>query len=127
MELRVGTDLVQVARVEHLIGAVGEAFLARTWTPAERTASQGRAESLAARWAAKEATMKALGVGVGSVAMTEIEVGQGPSLQLHGRAAELAADQGLTDWAVSLSHDGGFALAFVVAVGDGRTGSPEVF
>lgn len=119
MVLRVGTDLVQVARVEHLIAAVGEPFLARAWTPAEREASRGRPESLAARWAAKEAAIKTLGVGVDAVPMTDIEVGPGPSLQLHGAAAQLATQLGLAEWAVSLSHDGGFALAFVVATGPG--------
>lgn len=114
MLLRIGADLVQVARVERLMGTVGEAFLARTWTPDERAASRGRADSLAARWAAKEATMKALGVGLGAIAMTDIEVGPGPSLRLRGSAAEVAKDQGLSEWAVTLSHDGGFALAFVV-------------
>lgn len=63
--------------------------------------------------------MKALGVGIDAVAMTEIEVGPGPSLHLHGRAAQLAAELGAVEWAVSLSHDGGFALAFVVAAGLG--------
>ena len=78
-----------------------------------------RIESLAARWAAKEAVAKALGTGIGQVAWREIEVLQNddgcPSLRLHGRAAALAAERGLTRWAVSLAHDGGLALAFVVA------------
>jgi len=115
MNLRVGTDLVEVGRLARLIETVGEPFSARTWTPAEQAACAGRAESLAARWAAKEAVLKALGIGVDAVAMTDIEVVDGRTVRLRGAAAERAAEQGLTEWAVSLSHDGGFALAFVVA------------
>ena len=118
MMLRVGTDLTVVARIEHLIAAVGEPFLARGWTAGERAACAGRAESLAARWAAKEATLKALGVGIDAVPMTDIEVrdtADGPQLALTGAAAARAAGLGLTEWAVSLAHDGGMALAFVVA------------
>ena len=116
MALRVGTDLTVVARVEHLIATVGESFLARTWTAAEREACAGRAESLAARWAAKESTLKALGVGVDAIRMTDIEVVEGPALVLHGAAADRAEQLGLTQWALSMSHDGGLALAFVVAL-----------
>ena len=118
MTLRVGTDLTVVARVERLIDTVGEAFLARTWTPAERSDCAGRAESLAARWAAKEAALKALGAGVDEVPMTDVEVVAGPALVLHGVARQRAEALGLREWAVSLSHDGGLALAVVVATGD---------
>ncbi len=121
MIVRAGTDLAAVSRVEDLVAAVGEPFLARTWTAAERAACGGRAESLAVRWAAKESVLKALGVGVDAIRMTDIEVVDGldgPAVRLHGEAASRAARLGLTDWAVSLSHDGGMALAFVVALGD---------
>ena len=118
MTLRVGTDLTVVARVERLIDTVGEAFLARTWTAGERADSAGRAESLAARWAAKEAALKALGAGVDEVPMTDIEVVAGPALVLHGVASQRAEALGLREWVVSLSHDGGLALAVVVATGD---------
>jgi holo-[acyl-carrier protein] synthase len=120
MTLRVGTDLTVVSRVERLIATVGEPFLARTWTSAERAACADRAESLAARWAAKEATLKALGAGVDEIAMTDVAVGEspaGPVLELSGAAADRAAELGLTQWALSLSHDGGLALAVVVATG----------
>lgn len=120
MTLRVGTDLTVVARVERLIATVGEPFLARTWTPAERAACGDRAESLAARWAAKEAVLKALGAGVDEIAMTDVVVVDGtagPELELRGAAARRAASLGVSEWALSLSHDGGLALAFVVATG----------
>jgi holo-[acyl-carrier protein] synthase len=115
--LRVGTDIVEVARVARLVEVVGQPFLDSAWTSAEQAACAGRAESLAARWAAKEAALKALGAGIDEVPLPERAVGAGPELVLHGTAAERAAAIGLTRWAVSLSHDGGLALAFVVAVG----------
>jgi holo-[acyl-carrier protein] synthase len=102
-----------------LVERHGERFTARVFTPGEVVDCGGRAESLAARWAAKEAAAKALGTGIGAMSWQEIEVLRGesgcPALALHGRAADLAAARGLTRWALSLAHDGGMALAFVVA------------
>jgi holo-[acyl-carrier protein] synthase len=117
--LAVGVDLVEVCRIAALIARHGERFTGRVFTPGEVADCGGRAESLAARWAAKEAVAKALGTGIGAMSWHEIEVLRGesgcPSVQLHGRAAALAADRGLARWALSLAHDGGLALAFVVA------------
>lgn len=121
MSLAVGADLVEVRRVAALIERYGARFTGRVFTEREMAACAGRAESLAARWAAKEAAAKALGTGIGQVAFREIEIVGGdsgrPQLVLHGRALVVASEQGLTSWALSLSHDGGFALAFVVAMG----------
>ncbi len=120
MTLAVGTDLVEIARVAAVIREYGERFTGRVFTEAELVDCADRAESLAARWAAKEAAAKALGTGIGQVAFQEIEVVRGasgqPKLLLQGRAAALAAELGLTQWALSLAHDGGLALAFVVAM-----------
>jgi holo-[acyl-carrier protein] synthase len=117
--LAVGVDLVEVRRIAALVERHGERFTGRVFTPGERADCGGRAESLAARWAAKEAVAKALGTGIGAVGWQEIEVLRGesgcPAVLLHGRAAALAADRGLARWALSLAHDGGLALAFVVA------------
>jgi holo-[acyl-carrier protein] synthase len=124
--LSVGTDLVEIARIATVVERHGLRFLRRVYTERELAvcdalADGGRArvESLAARWAAKEAVAKALGTGIGRAAFREIEVlqdGDGcPSLLLHGGAAQVAADKGLSQWALSLAHDGGLALAFVVA------------
>jgi holo-[acyl-carrier protein] synthase len=117
--LTVGVDLVEVRRIAKLVEQHGERFTGRVFTPRELVDCSGRAESLAARWAAKEAVAKALGTGIGKVGWQEIEVLRGesgcPSVQLHGRAAALAAERGLARWALSLAHDGGMALAFVVA------------
>jgi holo-[acyl-carrier protein] synthase len=119
-QLAVGVDLVEVRRIAELLAEHGERFTRRVYTPAELADCAGRADSLAARWAAKEAAAKALGAGIGAVSWQEIEVARGPGgqpvLRLHAAAAALAAEQGLTQWALSLTHDGGLAAAFVVAM-----------
>ena len=117
--LAVGVDLVEVRRIAELVERHGERFIGRVFTPGEVADCGGRVESLAARWAAKEAVAKALGTGIGAISWQEIEVLRGesgcPSVQLHGRAATLATERRLARWALSLAHDGGMALAFVVA------------
>jgi holo-[acyl-carrier protein] synthase len=117
--LAVGVDLVEIRRVAALAERYGERFMGRVFTPAERRDCEDRPESLAARWAAKEAVAKALGTGLGPVRFREVELlrecaGQ-PELRLNGKARALAEARGLHSWAVSVSHDGGFAIAFVVA------------
>jgi holo-[acyl-carrier protein] synthase len=76
---------------------------------------------LAARFAAKEAVMKALGVGIGELGFKEVEVRRSPSgaprIVLAGRAAALAASRGVDEWHVSLTHTALVAVASVVAVG----------
>ena len=116
--LAVGTDLVKIARIGELVSRYGERFLDRVYTAGEQRDSAGRAASLAARWAAKEATAKALGTGIGAVSWLEIEVVSDeagrPTLRLHGQARAIAASLCLERWAMSLTHEAGLALAFVV-------------
>lgn len=127
MILGLGTDLVAIARVEELLSRRGERFLARVFTATERAECLRRARPaihLAARLAAKEAAMKALGTGWGlGVRWLDIEVqSRGdtpPSLHLDGVARSRADAQGVRHILVSLSHDGGYALAVVMAT-DGR-------
>ncbi len=119
--LRVGVDLMDVERIARAIERYGDRFYARFFTDNERRQCAGQPQSLAARFAAKEATAKALGTGIGDVGWVEIEIvcderGR-PCLYLHGNAARLAADLGLTTWEVSLSHTRDQAVAFVVAMG----------
>jgi holo-[acyl-carrier protein] synthase len=125
-----GIDMIEVARVSSAAERFGERFLRRVFTAAELDRYRGRPESLAARFAAKEAAAKLLGVGLrglgagprpDAVAWTEIEVladqrGR-PTIALAGAAAERAAQLGLSEFAVSLSHTGALALASVVAIG----------
>jgi len=122
--LSTGIDLIEIARVERMLSRYGDRFLARVFTPAEILYCRGRTAELAARFAAKEAVSKALGVGVRMIARDGIHwqdvevVGDPrgkPLVRLYGRAAERAAELGLTEWAISLSHTREHAIAFVVA------------
>ncbi len=123
--LATGVDVVEIARVVRALERFGDRFLHRVCTDAEIARIRGRPAEAAARFAAKEATAKALGVGMRlmspvGVGWHEVEVlneiSGRPYLRLHGHAARLAEARGLTEWAVSLSHDGGLAIAFVVAM-----------
>ena len=115
MIVGVGIDVVQVARIERALTRTPR-LAARLFTDGERELP--RAESLAARFAAKEAVAKALGAP-GGLRWRDAEVvsdpGGRPRLVLHGGVAEEAAAQGITTWHLSLSHDGGVATAVVVA------------
>jgi holo-[acyl-carrier protein] synthase len=122
--LTTGVDLVSILRIERMLEQHGERFLARVYTPAEIHWCRGRVPELAARFAAKEAVSKALGVGMRllsphGIGFDEVEVAPDPlgkpHVVLHGRAAARAAELGLTEWAISLSHEREMAVAFVVA------------
>lgn len=118
---------MEIERVEKALARFGERFLSRVYTRLEVAACRGRTSELAARFAAKEAVMKALGTGARGVAWREIEVlpnhrGK-PLVYLHGRARERAERIGLTGLDVSLSHSRELAMAF--AVGESRDLQPE--
>jgi holo-[acyl-carrier protein] synthase len=120
--LRTGIDLIEVARLESAIARYGERFTRRVYTDGELAYCAGRVTSLAARFAAKEAVSKLLGVGIQhreGVDWREIEIVSAssgdPSLRLHGKAAKRAADLGLNEIALSFSHTREHAIA--VAVG----------
>jgi holo-[acyl-carrier protein] synthase len=119
---RVGIDLIDVADVGESIAAFGKRYLDRVFTPAERAECGGSVARLAERFAAKEATMKALGRGDEALAWTAIEVTDGgdgrPVLALTGQAAELAARRGLRHSAVSLTHQRDHAAAVVLMEAD---------
>ena len=119
-----GTDLVEVERFRRaldrranlpslLFSADEQAYASRQHDPAP---------SLAVRFAAKEAVMKALGVGLGGFALRDVEVVRDddagtPVLVLRGRAAELAHERGVTGWMVSLTHTDATAMAVAIATG----------
>jgi len=123
--LTTGVDLIELDRIRRLVEGHGERALARVYTPAELAHCRGRVPELAARFAAKEAVAKALGVGLHIMAADGVrwydvetlpdEKGK-PVLHLHGRAAARAAELGLTEWSISLSHGRDVAIAFVVAI-----------
>lgn len=121
MILRTGIDLIEIARIRAAIERHGERFSRRIFTPAELAYCAGRFESLAARFAAKEAVSKSLGTGIGPVSWLEIEIRGGeyemPAVILHERAERIAKELRLTTWSVSLSHSGEHAIALIVAMG----------
>lgn len=118
----IGTDLVEIPRfrlalerrptlADRLFSDAERDYAARFREPAPR---------LAARFSAKEAVMKALGVGLWRFALRDVEVirlpsGQ-PELALHGRAAELAAERGVTDWRLTITHSDFMAMAIAIAL-----------
>ncbi len=114
-------DLVDVDRLARMIALSGEAFLETAWTPSERTYCAGRIDRFAARWAAKEATIKDLGAGLGEIDPLDIEIksveGTAPDILLHRGALDLATRVGIEGWGVSLSHEGRMAVAFVIGIG----------
>ena len=114
----VGVDVIEIERVEAALGRFGERFLRRVYTAEEAAFCRGRVHELAARFAAKEAVMKALGTGARGVAWREIEVlpnhrGK-PLVYLYGRARARAERIGLAGLDVSMSHSREYAVAFVV-------------
>ena len=121
MNVRTGVDLIEIDRIAEMVSRHGKHYLERVYTPAELELCGKRAESLAGRFAAKEAVSKALGCGIGEVEWKEIEIGgdeqSAPVLHLHGKAAQKADELGLANWSVSISHDQSQVVAFVVAVG----------
>lgn len=118
----IGTDLVELDRfrlaltrtpriVERLFSEDERAYAFRRRDPTER---------LAARFAAKEAVMKAMGVGLWRFPLKDIEVAKAPSgapsVRLHGKAAAMAAERGVTGWRLTLTHTSRVAQAIAVAL-----------
>lgn len=122
MILGVGTDLADVERMQK--SCAKERFLTRVFTEAEREYAKTkgeRSEVYAGMFAAKEAVSKALGTGFSGFGPTEIEVlhnsaGQ-PEIRLSGGAGERFRHIGGKKLHLSISHDGGFAVAFAIAEG----------
>lgn len=124
--LGVGVDVVDVPRFSRVVALRGPALCERVFTSGELEACRGSLPRLAARFAAKEAAAKALGVGIGQIGWRDVEIRTGnrgePELALDGAARVAASDLGLDRWAVSLSHDATRAVALVVALGMRGTG-----
>jgi holo-[acyl-carrier protein] synthase len=125
MMLVSGVDILHIARIEEALGRHGERLLTRIFTLAEVAYCAGRPAALAARFAAKEAAGKALGVGMRTLSSTGIrwheaevvnDVAGRPSLVLSGSAAERAKALGITQWSLSLTHERDVAIAFVVGL-----------
>jgi holo-[acyl-carrier protein] synthase len=124
MVLGLGSDLIEIRRIEDSIKRFGERFLHRVFTTDEIAYCERKvmhaAESFAARFAAKEATAKALGTGISrGISWREIEVrrepGERPTLSLTGRAAERAKAMGVRGLQLTLTHSRDVAMAVVLA------------
>ena len=118
----IGVDLVEVDRVRRVLDRT-PSLVTRLFTEGERAYAESAAdpaERFAVRFAAKEAAMKALRIGLGAVDWHDLEVARTPSgapdLVVTGRAAELAAAAGVTRWLVTLTHTATMAEAVVVAL-----------
>ncbi|OGN95082.1 MAG: holo-[acyl-carrier-protein] synthase [Chloroflexi bacterium RBG_13_50_10] len=114
----VGTDIIEIHRIEQAILSWQDSFLRRIYTQAELQSCHNRASSLAARFAAKEAVMKALGSGASGVKWRDIEIlsdSEGaPVVQLHARARRKAEESGIAKFSVTMSHCKEYAVAVVI-------------
>jgi holo-[acyl-carrier protein] synthase len=120
----VGTDLVEVARFRLAMERRGDRLVRRLFSDDERAYAARQkdpAKSLSARFGAKEAVMKAMGVGLWRFKLRDVEVVRAksgaPSVALHGRAADMAAERGIVAWELSLTHTETIALAVAIAIG----------
>lgn len=120
ISIATGIDLIEINRLTNLNPAIKKRFLERVFTVQELIDSSGRDSSLAGRFAAKEAAVKALGCGIGEVTWKDVEIqldslGR-PALLLHGKALEISSRLGWSTWSVSISHTATHALASVTAL-----------
>ncbi|MEW5762051.1 MAG: holo-ACP synthase [Bacillota bacterium] len=120
----IGVDIVDIHRIRRAAAKSGGRFLDRIFTPGEREYCLARPDpypSLAGRFAAKEAVLKALGAGLAGCGWQDVEVLPGPGgtplVHLHGGAAALARARGVTEVVVSVAHEKEYAVAFAVALG----------
>ena len=122
MKLVTGVDLIEIERLRDSIAQHGDRFLNRIFTKPEIDDNALKIESLAGRFAAKEAVAKALGCGIGDVSWKEIEILRGeegePVLVLHEAADRISKNLGITLWSVSISHTKTNAVAMAVGIGE---------
>ncbi len=113
-----GIDIVEIARILTAMDRWGERFLHRVYTEPELRLCRKKPSRLAARFAGKEAVMKALGTGARGISWREIEIlaepSGKPSVHLYGKAQAQAEGLGLDKLAISLSDSKEYAIAFVV-------------
>ncbi len=119
-----GTDIIEIERIKQAVQHGGNRFLERVFTAEERIfcdARKDRFSCYAARFAAKEAVLKALGAGLAGCRFVDVEVqrtaGRRPEIRLCGGAAEIAKEKGIASILVSMSHNRENAVAFAIAAG----------
>src|SRR3954462_11049622 len=115
-----GIDIIKIERIAHAIERFGERFAKRVLTDAEQRYVRNRPTNFAGRWAAKEAVSKVLGLGVRGVGWTEIEIVRlptgAPTVRLSCRAKRRAEPLGMGRIAVSISHEGDYAVAIALGI-----------
>ena len=113
----IGVDIIEIGRINRAVSRWQDSFLKRIYTPAELEGHRS-VSGLAARFAAKEAVMKALGTGIRGVGWRDIEIltnGDGaPAVKLYGRALQRSTEIGIERFDISLSHSRKYAIAFVI-------------
>ena len=122
MILGLGTDIVEIPRIAAVLERHGDQFMERVFTADETKQADGRIAYFAGRWAAKEAAAKALGCGIGErCAFADIEIVNDdrgrPVMTFSGGAAELAAELGVEEISISISHEASYAVATVILSG----------
>src|SRR3954447_16860375 len=115
-----GIDIIKVDRIRAALARFGPRFSDRVLTESEQRYVRGRPETMAGRWAAKEAVSKVLGLGVRGIGWRDIEIerlptGQ-PAVRLHGRAQRRGEQLGMARVAVSISHEADYAVAIAFGV-----------
>lgn len=123
--VKVGVDICSTRRIEEAYKRFGDRFLEKVLTEDEKiyvsSSKRHLVSRLAARFAAKEAIAKALGLGLRGLSFKEMEIKRShtgePGVTLHARAKKRASDLGLNNFQISLSHERDYAVAFVVAYG----------
>lgn len=115
-----GIDIIKVERIRDTLARFGSRFSHRVLTPAEQRYVRDRPETMAGRWAAKEAVSKVLGLGVRGIGWRDIEVERlptgAPAVRLHGRAAARAEQLGMGRIALSISHESDYAVAIAFGI-----------
>lgn len=132
MILGVGVDLVSYDRIGKIYSKYPVRFLNRIFTGSEIENIKNRGSTvaiMAARFAAKEAVLKAIGCGIGPAALKEVEIiavpGAQPRARLYGEASRLAGERNIGDILISMSHESPFACAFATAVGSPDQTAPN--
>ena len=113
-----GIDIIEISRIAKAIDSWGDRFLKRIYSDRELEYCKGQVPKLAARFAGKEAVMKALGTGHIGIYATDIEIlpdsAGVPVVNIKGRSLQKAAEVGLQDLCISLSHSRDYAIASVI-------------
>lgn len=115
-----GIDIIKIERIAAALKRFGDRFPKRVLTESEQRYVRNRPQNFAGRWAAKEAVSKVLGLGVRGVGWRDIEILRlptgAPSVRLHGRAKARAEQLGMGRIAVSISHEGDYAVAIAFGI-----------